>query len=130
MDSKLKKELYESYHSLLDRFRYAFEESKESVEDALHIASTELQKLGGHTDEEIHHLSDVLKDDMREASLQAHELKEGLRDIIDFDRQYLSQEIREKVLQLADRNTLDMLAFREELAERQQRHNTVPKTRK
>ncbi|MCB1757629.1 MAG: hypothetical protein KDJ38_19065 [Gammaproteobacteria bacterium] len=129
MDPKLKQELYESYHSLLDRFRYVYEEGKESLEDALHIAAQELQKLGDHTDEEIHHLSDVLKDDMREASLQAHELKEGLREIIDFDRQYLSTEIREKVLKLADQTTLDMLALREELAERQRRRNSTPKNK-
>lgn len=129
MDSELKKELYESYHSLLDRVRYAIDEGKETVEDAYKAAVEELQKLGSHSEEEIHNLSDVLKDDVRELNLQAHELREGLRSVIDFDKQYLTTEIREKLTQLADSTTIDMLNFKEELAERQRRRNSTPKNR-
>ncbi len=127
MNPETKKDIKESYHYLLDRVRYAFEEGKESIDDALKAAASELEKLGTHTDEEIHQLKAELQDDLQEVSLQAHELREGLREMIDFEKQYLGKEAMEKLMSLADKQTLDMLRFREELAERRQRRDSVPK---
>lgn len=127
MNPDTKKDLAESYYYLLDRARYAFEESKDSLEDALKAATLELEKLGTHTDEEIHQLGNELQEDLKEVSLQAHELREGLREMINFEKQYLGKEAMEKLMSLANNNTLDMLVFKEELAERQKRRNTVPK---
>lgn len=127
MNPDTKKDLKESYHYMLDRARYAFEEGKESLEEALRAATHELEKLGTHTDEEIHQLGSELQEDLKEASLQAHELREGLREMIDFEKQYLGKEALAKLMSLADKNTLDMLTFKEELAERQLRRDSVPK---
>ncbi|HBR96133.1 MAG TPA: hypothetical protein DD979_01985 [Gammaproteobacteria bacterium] len=127
MDPELKKSLQDNYHDLLDRVRFVFGNGKSSVEDALQAALEELQTLGKHTEEEIHDLGEVLKDDVRELTFQAHELQEGLRHTIEFDKQYLTQEIREKLQQLADQTTLDMLNFKEELAERQRRRAQTPR---
>lgn len=127
MNPGTKKDLRESYYTLLDRARFAFEEGKESLEDALKAATIELERLGTHTDEEIHQLGSELREDIKEASLQAHELREGLREMIDFEKRYLGKEAMEKLMSLADKNTLDMLSFKEELAERQLQRNKVSK---
>lgn len=127
MNPETKKDLRESYYTMLDRARFAFEEGKESLEEALKVATTELEKLGTHTEEEIQQLGSELREDIQEASLQAHELREGLREMIDFEKRYLGNEALEKLMSLADKNTLDMLAFKEELADRQQQRNDESK---
>ncbi len=119
MDTQLKTELYDSYHSLLNRVRFAFIESKHSIEEAFIAAGEEMQKLGNLTEEELHHIAEVLREDLREIGSVAHSTKEGLRSTIDFDRQYLSHEIRDKLLSIADKTILDRLSLEEELKEHQ-----------
>jgi hypothetical protein len=53
-----------------------------------------------------------------------------VRDVIDFDRAYLSRDIRDKLLSLADKTTLDMLTFNNNLAENKQHKPSFNKQRK
>ena len=115
----LKEELSDSYRDLLDRIRYTVDAGKTSVEDAWHSVRLELEKLGELSEEELEHLGQVAREDLHEASLQAHELREGLREFAEFERGYIGADIKERLLQIADRTTLDLATFREELAERQ-----------
>ena len=115
----LRNELQDSYRDLLDRIRYTLDSGKNSIEEAWQTVRSELEKLGELSEEELEHLGQVAKEDLHEATLQAHELREGLRDFAEFERGYIGADIKDRLLQIADRTTLDLTALREELAERQ-----------
>ena len=119
----LRDELKDSYRDLLDRIRYTLDSGKDSIEDAWQSVRGELEKLGELSEEELEHLGHIAKEDVREASLQAQEIRQGLREFAEFERGYIGADIKDRLLQIADRTTLDMTILREELAERQKQRN-------
>ncbi|MDO6461175.1 hypothetical protein Q4485_10745 [Granulosicoccaceae sp. 1_MG-2023] len=114
----LREELQDSYRDLLDRIRYTVDSGKTSLEDAWESARDELERIGELTEDELDELGQHVKEDLHEAALQAQELREGLRDFVEFERGYIGADIKDKLLQIADRTTLDMAVLQAELEER------------
>ena len=120
-DSQLRHELQDLYHDLLDRVKFMFERGIDRGSDLVAAIDKELEIVAHHSQQELAETQTVLKDDLRELGQQAAEVQQGIREIIELDRQYLSDEIRQKLRDMMDHYTLDMMALNEQLAQHQRR---------
>ncbi len=109
--------LIQGYDRMLERVRERMENSGETLEQAIEHAREKAVELNELTREEAEKIGDYIRRDMQEAARYLAETGGELRDWLKFDLELVEERLLEAMLSVADKTTVELIQFREQLEE-------------
>ncbi|CAA6807078.1 MAG: Unknown protein [uncultured Thiotrichaceae bacterium] len=114
IDDKLEK----GYHSMLHAVEDLVGKEGKNIKDALHIAEGKISEWSELGREEIAEISKEIEKDLGSMGETIEAAKKGFREKWEVDAKYLSDATWDKLSSIADKTTLGLINFREEMEER------------
>lgn len=114
VDDKLEK----GYHSMLHAVEDLVGKEGKNIKDALHIAEEKISEWSELGREEVTEISKEIEKDLGSMGETIEAAKKSFREKWEIDAKYLSDATWEKLSSIADKTTLGLINFREEMEER------------
>lgn len=110
--------LQRAYHSMVDILNDLVEKEGKSLKEAVGVAQQKLSGWEELTREEVEKVSAEVKQDLSSLDESLHKARQSFRDQLVLDTRYLKETSLDKLNQIADKATLELAQFREDLREK------------
>jgi DNA-binding MarR family transcriptional regulator len=124
MDTEeITKKLQRAYHSMVDVLddlieKGLIEKEGKSLKEAVELAQLKLSDWKELTREEVEKVSTEVKQDLSSLGKTLYEARQVIREKLALDAEYLKETSLEKLNRIADKASLELAQFREDLCEK------------
>lgn len=116
-DESLQEKLQRGYHAMLETVEALVEKEGKSVRDAVYSAEEKLSEWEELSKEEISNISGEIQEDLKELGETLYGAKKAFREQARMDAHYLAEATWDKLSEIADKSTVQLIQFKEALQE-------------
>lgn len=113
----LQEKLQKGYQAMLETIEALVEKEGKSIRDAVYSAEEKISEWEELSKDEVGKISDEIKQDLKELGETMYGAKQAFREQARMDARYLAESTWNKLSEIADKGTLQLIQFKEALEE-------------